>query len=293
MEKYLEQAFTKSRADSSLFSSVFYGPKGIGKRTAIQNILLNCSEPDMGERIRARKSPDILEFCGGEGIQEYRERIPAFNTGPKELAHKWLLLHDLDFCSGDICHFLLKTIEEKRTFHVLASATYLEGIPPALLSRLHPYKFYALSKARLSEILVLNKDKKLLVREQDKHPFRTVFEVEVYFTYEFEDLFASLFLKIKEASEFLTRIESWLKKVRDLCISERYACVLFLLEFIVYKMSKTAEYAKPDYQFYLSKILKSSDLLFRQPPNRTLWGINLEHQMKSFLVSLFLLRHCI
>lgn len=291
MREQINHIFNKERADKTLFSALFYGPRGTGKKYVVYEIIKSCSTPEMDEKILAKKSADILEFSGNEGIQTFRELLPYFNTPPKELPHKWVILDNLDFASKEVCSFLLKTLEEKRTYHVFMLATYKESLNPALLSRLHAYKFTNLSKEDLVRILSLDKSRTLLLKYLDKYPFNNIFEVRAYFKYSLEEVVGSILSKANSISEIMRKTEIFLKKVEEFPFYEQLPTVLFFLDFLLARIKQNPEYSTPNFQFYLEKVkAKFSGTLFKIPPDISFLTQNLNNYVKAFLYSIFVLK---
>lgn len=291
MNTEMLKIFTKERAENSLFSALFYGPRGTGKRYSVYNIICNCSPEKMKEKILSRKSSDILDISGEKGIQFFRETIPDFNTPSKELPHKWLILRDLEFSSREIQSYLLKIIEEDRKFHLFVLSSCLETLPTPLLSRLHAFRFHSLNKEKLKEILSAEKSKMLLLRYLDAYPFTNIFEIETFVRYEVEEYFTLLFTKVKNATEFMKGLDSFCKKLKDISEQEKNGVVEFFLSYVIEKIKEHPEYSSDTYQFFFKKIQKIfSNTLLSLNTRAYIPEINLENQLKSFLTSLFLLK---
>lgn len=293
MKDILDKIFSSSRADKNLFSALFYGPKGVGKRTAFFRIVENCSPPEMKAKIASGLSPDILEFRGGESVSTFREKLEEYNTPAKELSHKWVLINNLDFVSRETQSYLLKTIEERNTYHIFLLATYPDLVSPALQSRIHPYKFSSLSKEDLSHILSADKGKTIYQKYAGKYPFRSFFELRVYTQYDFETLFANLFGKEKgqPVSSFLSVLDTFLKKVKEEQDFDRIPLLQFFLDFVSTKISESSEFSHPVFVAQFSKIQeKYSQSLFRDPPLVSSYEISLDSQIKAYLLCVYILR---
>lgn len=283
--------FTKERANTYLFSALFYGPRGTGKRYSVYNIICNCSPEKMKEKILSRKSSDILDISGEDGIQFFRETIPCFNTPSKELPHKWLIIRDLEFASKETQSYLLKTIEGDRKFHLFILSSCREALPPPLLSRLHAFRFSSLNKENLKDILSTEKSKMLFLRHLEAYPFANVFEIETFVRYEVEEYFTLLFTKVQNATEFMKGLDSFCKKLKDLSEQEKNGVVEFFLSYVIEKIKGHPEYSSENYQFFFKKVQKIfSNTLLSLNTRAYNPGINLENQLKSFLTSLFLLK---
>ena len=128
----IENIFTKERADSSLFSALFCGNRGVGKRSNIYNIIKRCSPKELWSKIESKQSCDILEFYGDEGIQVCKEKLQDFDTLPKELPHRWLIFNNIEYASREVNNFLLKLIEERKNFHVFITSTDKSSVCKAL-----------------------------------------------------------------------------------------------------------------------------------------------------------------
>lgn len=287
MEK-IEDIFTKERADSSLFSAIFCGNRGVGKRSRIYNIIKKCSPKELWSKIESKQSCDILEFYGDEGIQVCKEKLQDFDTLPKELPHRWLVFNNIEYASREVNNFLLKLVEERKNFHVFITSTDKSSVCKALLSRLHIYLFPSLTKEEITKILQENKQKSILLPQVDKFTFRSIFELETYFTLNFEETFHNLYLKKAETVEFIQRIDSFLQKVKELVKVEQDAVILFFLEFLLVRLSQTPEYSGIHYQFLLNKTKEK--FIYGLFIPGTHYSVNKENQFKSFLLSLFLLK---
>lgn len=282
------QIFTKEKADARLFSVLFYGVRGVGKRTTVYDIICNCS-PGFENKIKEGKSCDVLEFYGDEGIQYFKEHLQGFDSPAKELPHKWLIVNNIEYASKEVNNLLLKLIEDRKYFHVFVNSTSKE-INPALLSRLHIYTIKCLSPEKMKEVLQRDKAKGQLLLYLDRYCFRSVFEVETYFRLAFEETFSAIYVKKQKSGDILKEAETFLNRVKDLKKYEKEPAMLFFLEFVLTRLVQLPEYSTVHYQYFLSKMKQkfASGLFCPENP-----FVNKENQFKAFILSLFMLKEAI
>lgn len=279
------QIFTPEKANKVLFSVLFSGLRGVGKRHTVYDIICNCSGVEHSEKIKSGKSCDIVEFSGDEGIQYFKEALQGFDSPAKELPHKWLIVNNIEYASKEVNNFLLKTIEDRKHFHVFVTTTNRANVISALLSRLHIYTINCLSTEKMKEILQKDRSKNSLLSYVDRYCFRSIFELEIYFQMAFEETFANIYKKSQKSGDILKEVEVFLTRLKDLKKFEKEPAILFFLEFILTRLIQIPEYSTMHYQFFLQKIKQKflSGLFCLNNP-----FVNKENQFKAFILSLFM-----
>jgi hypothetical protein len=286
MKKELQdKAFSLERLAKEKALSLFYGDKGVGKRTTVFEIIKQHTPVSLHNRIEG--SPDILEIKGNESVEEIKEDLSVFNSPAKELSYKWLVINNVEFLSAATINFLLKKLEEPRHYHTFVLTNNIELLPPALISRLHVYFFNTLRKERQIEILKNIPGRQHLISILDKFPFTTMFEIEVFFTYELETLFTDWLLKTNDLADLQDKIGGFFTKIKPLPEYEKNHVITFVLSYILFQAVKTKEYGSLHYMFYLDKIkCKFAPGVLNYQNTE----INRENQFKNLLSSIFILK---
>ncbi len=269
------------------------GSKGIGKSFSIYHGIEKWN-PEFSERIKATKTPDLLEIQGNEGISEIRDSLQAFvSQTAKELQTKVLVLKNIDFYSLEVCDLLLKTIEENNTFSLFATSLS-ENIRPALASRLHIYHIPDLSKEEIRQICEGSSRQVHLLKIIDKWSFKSIFELESYSKYSFEDLFTSLYVKALSPAEILEALEPFFKSIKELPVFDKLPLIYFFLEYFSARVLQEpiTDVKSQRYQKNLTKVLlRYSSSLLANLNNPTYYSqINLEHQITGFFLTIFTLK---
>lgn len=282
-----------------LHTLLFYGIRGVGKYSFIKHIIKmwNCPNLDCScqtcQKIDSGNSSDILEFTSGEPIQEFRNKINEFYSNTtKEMEHKYLILRNLDFYTPDIMDVLLKTLEDRKNFQIFATSSCSEKIRPAVLSRFQSYYVTPLTPHDLKRILENDKVLHPYLGSLEKSTFGSVFEVDCFVRYNFEDLFDLLHNKVKSPTEVLAAVDILWRPIKDLKVCDKLPILEY---FIGYYTGKVLQISPEIYKQYLRKVLlRFSDSLFSNLQNPQYYSnINLENQLQSLFLSLFILKSVI
>jgi hypothetical protein len=259
-----------------LFSALFYGA-GSFKREMVYEICAKHSPLN----VDLSKSCDILEFQGYEGIADFRELLSGFDSFPKELSARWLIINNAELLSKEVNNLLLKTVEERKNFHVFLLTADKDSISSALLSRLHIYPI-SINKEKLAEYV--KAEKTHLYPYMSKYDFNSFFEIDIFFRLDMENVYLNLFIKKPHYQEFIQIASNFLFKLKDLPRNEFMPTIHFFLRYLNFKFEALPE--TPVFLYLLGKInLKFTKGLFQQRPS-----FNIENQFKAYLNSIYLLK---
>ncbi|MFA5071348.1 MAG: hypothetical protein WC511_03175 [Candidatus Pacearchaeota archaeon] len=286
-----------AKGDNIRMSALFNGIKGVGKYSFIKDTIKkwNCSSQEdcncpVCEKIDKNSTMDICEFNSSESIQDFRKSLQQFqNTPPMELRHKYLILRNMDYYSKEIIDLLLKTIEEKTNFHIFATAVDIDRIRPAMLSRFKRYFVSNYSREDLKSIISHDFKLAYLSNMENKYPFSSIFEMDVFFRFAFSNYYSLLFEKAKTPTDIIMSVNSFMSPINALPICEKLPTIG---AFIEYCMIQVREESSERYQQYLRKVLSrySPSLLSNLNNPEYYAQINLDNQIMSLFLSLFILK---
>lgn len=266
------------------FSVLFHGRKGVGKRTTAFSVMKACTDPSTRSRILAG-TPDILELRGDEGVATCRELLPKFASGyPKELDSKWLVVNNTECASREVHNLFLKLVEEPRNFHVIFCANSTQTLPSPLLSRLHGFKFPALSRDQLRDYVTRDPSRKVLEPYLDRYEFRSMLELECFFKFDVESFLKSIWKD--SITEVTSRIDSFLKQLRELPEWDKQGFIPFFLNYITTRLETELKIKNKEACLDALRLKFAPSLLRDRIPS----NISRENQLKAFLFVVYALK---
>lgn len=291
-----------NRDISELNPILFNGPCGVGKEFYIQEYLYHSfcvnnksfyERKDCDciscKRIKSDKTSDIIKFSGEEKTEEVREKISSVDGNPQELGHKVLILRNIHKYNKNILDSLLKIIEEPQKLKIFSTSTNLEFVPEAIKSRFFIFQFPYLDQDILSKIL---EDQNLESYKFifDRYKFRSVFQLDVFKYFDFEEKFDSLFTRVSSSFEIKEQIKIFLNGIKD--SRHHVEDVLdFFLEYYNWRVFNLYD-ENSLFGINYNLILKShSYTLFKyMNRNNSYYFMNLENQLFNFFNSVYCLR---
>lgn len=246
---------------------LFVGPIGTGKRTYGRHLIQTVSG--------TYESTDVLELKGTEKVQEFREQVTEFTSHyPAELEYRWLFIHNLDWYSWQILNSVLKTLEEPPPWiRILATAEETRFLPPAIKSRFMCYSFRSLDRESIAQILDLDFKTRPLTLVLDRYPFRSVWEVMVYRTLDFEGHYEVLCGEKAKSLADVTQAYARLQKVFEGSEYREADLWEFFLRSVIYRVNQSVNLP---YKRSLQILFQTcSETLFRY----------IKHPNKSFLLT--------
>ena len=150
-------------------SYLFYGPEGVGKRTAALRLAMaiNClSQEGLGcghcvscRKLQKGSHPDWLmlqplEGKSGIGIEQIRQLQPLMAHRPYEGRRRVIVIDPIDKLEVPAANALLKLLEEPAADNLLILISHQpESILPTIRSRCQMIRFLPLSEAVIRQVL--------------------------------------------------------------------------------------------------------------------------------------------
>ncbi|MDP8230659.1 MAG: DNA polymerase III subunit [Candidatus Gorgyraea atricola] len=146
--------------DTARGSYLFFGPDGIGKRTAAIEFAKAINHDDIASRkIDSGNHPDVfIVYPEGKSssikIEKIREIIYQASLKPYEAKKRIFIISDAEAMTLEAQNALLKLLEEPPQNHILIlTSSNAAALLPTVLSRCKVVKFYSLSQSRIQEFL--------------------------------------------------------------------------------------------------------------------------------------------
>lgn len=146
--------------DTARGSYLFFGPDGVGKRTAAIEFakVINCDDI-ASRKIDSGNHPDVFIIypegkSGSIKIEKIREIIYQVSLKPYEAKKRIFIINDAEAMTLEAQNALLKVLEEPPQHHILILTTSnAAALLSTVLSRCKVLKFYSLGQDRIQEFL--------------------------------------------------------------------------------------------------------------------------------------------
>ena len=146
--------------DTARGSYLFFGPDGVGKRTAAIEFAkaINCDDT-ASRKIDSGNHPDVFIIhpegkSGSIKIEKIREIIYQASLKPYEAKKRIFIVNDAEAMTLEAQNALLKVLEEPPQHHILILTTSnAAALLSTVLSRCKVLKFYSLGQDKIQEFL--------------------------------------------------------------------------------------------------------------------------------------------